>query len=373
MLLHPLFVFFLRLHDQLTVHPRVAKAAKLSAGHLELTGLRGFKPGLDFPPRHGVLLEAQVGEEEAVNHVFGFEDDVDYLAHGDMQLIVYLEIVFGAEFSIRPRIGDFPIELLSRDLNHEVAGWHLAFDFRPYISAAKIQPEVENKHGDAGDENPRGLPERLPREISRFASLPAPVANQEEDNKPLCQDEPCSRDVQDQIEKRVYVAAESRYVLWKPVHIQSPLKFGFLLSRKASVPSFKSCVMARFPKQRASSSRPELRSTWRPRLMTLFDASMARRGSEASLPANCLASSNNFSFATTFMTSPMARACSALMGSPVKMISLALVAPMSRGSLCVPPPPGNAPILISGRPNLAVSEAMRKSHANASSHPPPSA
>ena len=70
---------------------------------------------------------------------------------------------------------------------------------------------------------------------------------------------------------------------------------------------------------------------------------------------------------------PKESASSAPIGSPVKIISLALLAPIRRGSLWVPPPPGKAPILISGRPNLAVWEAMRKSQARASSHPPPRA
>jgi hypothetical protein len=52
---------------------------------------------------------------------------------------------------------------------------------------------------------------------------------------------------------------------------------------------------------------------------------------------------------------------------------MALDLPTSRVSRCEPPMPGATPRLISGWPNLAVSEAMMKSHSMASSHPPPSA
>ena len=47
--------------------------------------------------------------------------------------------------------------------------------------------------------------------------------------------------------------------------------------------------------------------------------------------------------------------------------------PIARVSLCDPPMPGATPRLISGWPNLALSEAMIKSAIMASSHPPPSA
>ena len=44
-----------------------------------------------------------------------------------------------------------------------------------------------------------------------------------------------------------------------------------------------------------------------------------------------------------------------------------------RASRCVPPAPGSTERLVSGRPNRAVEDAMRMSHAIASSQPPPSA
>ena len=47
--------------------------------------------------------------------------------------------------------------------------------------------------------------------------------------------------------------------------------------------------------------------------------------------------------------------------------------PTRRASRCVPPPPGMMPSRISGWPSVAFSLAMRKSHASASSQPPPSA
>ena len=61
------------------------------------------------------------------------------------------------------------------------------------------------------------------------------------------------------------------------------------------------------------------------------------------------------------------------MGSPVSTISIALNLPTALVNLTVPPAPGMTPSLISGYPNLALSEAIIISHIMASSSPPPKA
>ena len=66
-------------------------------------------------------------------------------------------------------------------------------------------------------------------------------------------------------------------------------------------------------------------------------------------------------------------ASSALIIRPVRHISIDFDLPIARVRRCEPPMPGATPSLISGWPNLALSEAMMKSAIIASSHPPPSA
>ena len=100
------------------------------------------------------------------------------------------------------------------------------------------------------------------------------------------------------------------------------------------------------PKVRASNSSPVAKSTSWLRLISIFDACNASRGNAASFSASCRADSINCPFSTTIMTKPDARDCCAVIGSPVKIISFALATPIKRASLCVPPPPGKAPILI---------------------------
>ncbi len=71
--------------------------------------------------------------------------------------------------------------------------------------------------------------------------------------------------------------------------------------------------------------------------------------------------------------SPISTARAPFTGRPEKIISLARVIPMIRGSRWVPPAPGTTPRVISGRPSWASSATTRKSAASASSHPPPRA
>ena len=106
-------------------------------------------------------------------------------------------------------------------------------------------------------------------------------------------------------------------------------------------------------------------------------ASLARRtargGEEAISAAQARASARSDSAGTTLLTSPHLRASSAVIILPVRTISIAFAFPTARVRRCVPPAPGITPIVISGWPNRAVSEAMIMSHAMASSHPPPRA
>ena len=93
------------------------------------------------------------------------------------------------------------------------------------------------------------------------------------------------------------------------------------------------------------------------------------------LPAICEASSSARAAssppATTSFTSPQASAFCASTGWPEKIICFARAAPISAGRRAVPPQAGFVPIVTSGSASRASSEAMRRSHASASSRPPP--
>ena len=72
-------------------------------------------------------------------------------------------------------------------------------------------------------------------------------------------------------------------------------------------------------------------------------------------------------------TSPMARASSALTCRPLQMSSFARARPDEPWQSLCRPSPGITPSSVSGCPDAQLSAAMRRSHASASSRPPPSA
>ena len=75
--------------------------------------------------------------------------------------------------------------------------------------------------------------------------------------------------------------------------------------------------------------------------------------------------------ATTRATRRERWASSAERKRPVRIMSIASALPTARVSRCVPPAPGMTPTPVSGWPNCALSEATIRSHAMASSQPPP--
>ena len=83
------------------------------------------------------------------------------------------------------------------------------------------------------------------------------------------------------------------------------------------------------------------------------------------------AASRNLSGATTASTAPSFNATSALRSAPVAIHSTAVSRPITRGRRTVPPKPGKMPSFTSGKPIFAVADMTLKSHARASSVPPP--
>src|SRR5579859_921655 len=155
--------------------------------------------------------------------------------------------------------------------------------------------------------------------------------------------------------------------------LQRPRKWGARLPRKAEIPSALSSVAAHRPKTDASRAKPSAWLVSRP----LFTASRAYLTPSGALAAISLriASARGIRLAagTTSLTSPMRQASWASIIPPPRMSWSARPLPTRRGSLWVPPPPGNNPSLTSGWPNLACSTAMRRVQAIAVSQPPPRA
>src|SRR5574341_1533659 len=70
-LAQPLLELFRFEHFQVGPHAVVAQAAQFGAGNLEASNLVGGEVNGNLHARHGVLLQAQLPDKEAVDHVLG--------------------------------------------------------------------------------------------------------------------------------------------------------------------------------------------------------------------------------------------------------------------------------------------------------------
>ena len=101
-------------------------------------------------------------------------------------------------------------------------------------------------------------------------------------------------------------------------------------------------------------------------------APRAAAGRRSSPRARSTSASRSAS-STSRSQSPMRYDSSASIRAAVQINSLALLAPTTRGSRCVPPRSGRIPYLCSSRPTLVPRANTRMSHASASCNPAPSA
>src|ERR671915_371389 len=118
----PLAIIFGRMHVQPTLHSRMTEAAKLCAGKLVSSRFGGFEPGENRSPRDGILLEAQVRNEQAMNNISRPYVYANDLVRRHMNIVVELNVIFTAQFAVRPRIGNLPIKLLGCNTDFEVRG-----------------------------------------------------------------------------------------------------------------------------------------------------------------------------------------------------------------------------------------------------------
>jgi len=87
------------------------------ADDVELASLAGLEPDRDLHARHGVLLDADVGEKERVEHVHALELDEEILVHRYVEVVDDEQIVTRAERLVASGITDPPFELPGDDLD----------------------------------------------------------------------------------------------------------------------------------------------------------------------------------------------------------------------------------------------------------------
>src|SRR5205814_1877104 len=124
--------------------------------------LGDLEPRADGAARHRVLLDAELRDEEAVDHVLGLEVDEHDLVDGHVHLVE--EDLVGA------RVLDLPVELLRRHLDDEVAGRLAHLDPRP---CGRGQGR-EHDEDERGDDGPHDLQRRVAMRVARPAARPVP-------------------------------------------------------------------------------------------------------------------------------------------------------------------------------------------------------
>src|SRR6266566_2258683 len=209
---HPLGVVLRRVGVDPAPHTGMTEAAQLRAGPLVLARLHDVEPHADLAPGHGVLLDAELRHEEAVDHVLRLEIDPHRLADGDVHLVEERLVVVRAELPVRPGIRDLPVELLGGDLDHDVGGRHRHLDLRPGGNAQ----EREHHEDQRGDHRPDDLERRVPVRVTRAATRPVAIDDHERQQRDGDEDEGDAGDRVDQMEQPVDVLAVTGYVFRQP-------------------------------------------------------------------------------------------------------------------------------------------------------------
>ena len=104
--------------------------------------------------------------------------------------------------------------------------------------------------------------------------------------------------------------------------------------------------------------------------MRLFDAATASGAFCATLSASAIAASSAPPCSVSSLSKPQSKACSAVIGSPVMAICIAVAYPTLAGSLNTPPAAANSPTFTSLMPIFAPFEATNRSQVSAISQPP---
>src|ERR1019366_2970542 len=106
----------------------------IAAGH------GGLKPERGVAPGQYVLLDAEGGDKEAVNHVLRSHEELDVLASGNVQLV---------DFALPLHVLDLPHPLLGDDVDFGGVGGRSAF-----LEVKDRAPDEEGQHHKERDNRP---------------------------------------------------------------------------------------------------------------------------------------------------------------------------------------------------------------------------
>src|SRR5271168_464454 len=99
----------------------MAEAAQFRAWNLILTFFDRLEPYVDDAAGDRILLEPNPRNKKAVDDVFGSQFEADNLIDRHMKVVFDGDVIGCPQLAVGARIGDFPVELLGRDLIENVA------------------------------------------------------------------------------------------------------------------------------------------------------------------------------------------------------------------------------------------------------------
>ena len=196
------------------LHLIVAPAADLGTDDVISARLGRLEPHRYLHARDGILLHAEVRQEEAVKNVHALELDEEVLVQRHMEVVNDEQIVFGAERLVAARVTEPPFELTGHDLHR---GGH------PGPAHLHVGPGVhlvdgEKEHRRRWDDRPHHLEGVAPVDVGgRLRGSGGVILPHEPEQDQFGRQEDDAGEHENEIEKSVDRLAVYRYVFREPV------------------------------------------------------------------------------------------------------------------------------------------------------------
>ncbi len=202
------------MHEDSSPHPVVTKATELRACNFVLPFLRGCKPELGKHTRNSILLDAEFGNEERMDHILRCHVQQHRLADRHMKVVDGIDVVRRAELPIAAGVEHIPLELAGTKLDGEDigAGGDLLLDLRP----ERLADDTKEDQDQRRDDRPCDLQPVVSMRVDRLPPVAAAVADHEVDLRDEDSDEDSRCDPEDQIEHVVDRSGRRGCLVGKP-------------------------------------------------------------------------------------------------------------------------------------------------------------
>ncbi len=212
LLRQPFLKIFGRVDRDEALHPVVPQPAQLGAGDLPIPDAIALEPDPGLHPRHEILLDPELRQEEGVDHVLGGQGHDHRLSDREVELVERHDVVGRVELAVGAGVADVPGELLALDVDLQRVLGHVLLDVLPEPSREQGEDDADQRR----DDRPDDLQAIVAVRVVRLAALAVAVLEEEEQQDRLDQDEDDPRDPHDQVEHVVHRLGVGRDLLRQP-------------------------------------------------------------------------------------------------------------------------------------------------------------